>query len=99
MMIPKSQFTDISKKNCDTDYISEWKSKGLSNELIKPPDAHKSSIAPAFNYVGTKTKQNYIYSWENSKYIHFLWDKFFWFCFPLFGAVKLSRNANIDKYK
>ena len=35
------------KKISNTDNISEWKSKGLSDEVIKPPD---NSLAPTLGY-------------------------------------------------
>ena len=41
------------KKISNTNQISEWKSKRLSDEIIKPPD---NSLAPAVNYVGNKTR-------------------------------------------
>ena len=40
----------------NTDYISSWKSKGLSAESIKPPTASNNSRAPVLNYYGTKTR-------------------------------------------
>ena len=39
----------------NTDYISSWKSKGLSAESIKPSATSDNSLAPALNYCGTKT--------------------------------------------
>ena len=39
------------KKNDNTDHISEWKSKGLSDEIIKPPTSN-NSLAPKLSYVG-----------------------------------------------
>ena len=39
----------------NTDYISSWKSKGLSTESIKPPTTTDNSLTPALNYYGTKT--------------------------------------------
>ena len=39
----------------NTDYISSWKSKGLSAESIKPPTTSDNSLTPALNYYGTKT--------------------------------------------
>ena len=38
-----------------TDYISSWKSKGLSGESIKPPTTSDNSLTPALNYYVTKT--------------------------------------------
>ena len=34
----------------NTDYISSWKSKGLSSESIKPPATSDNSLIPALNY-------------------------------------------------
>ena len=40
----------------NTDYISSWKSKGLSAESIKPPTASDNSLTPALNYYCTKRR-------------------------------------------
>ena len=40
----------------NTDYISSWKSKGLSAESIKPLMTSDNSLTPAFSYYGTKTR-------------------------------------------
>ena len=40
----------------NTDYVSSWKSKGLSGESIKPPTTSDNSLTPALNYYGTKTR-------------------------------------------
>ena len=39
-----------------TDYVSSWKSKGLSAETIKPPTTSDNSLTPALSYYGTKTR-------------------------------------------
>ena len=44
------------KKISNTDHISKWKSKGLSDEVVKPPATDDNSLAPALNYVGNKTR-------------------------------------------
>ena len=38
----------------NTDYVSLWKSKGLSSESIKPPTTSDNSLTPTLNYFGTK---------------------------------------------
>ena len=38
----------------NTDYISSWKSKGLSAESIKPPTISDNSLNPALNYMVLK---------------------------------------------
>ena len=40
----------------NTDYVSPWKSKGLSVEIIKPPTTSDNSFTPAVSYYGTKTR-------------------------------------------
>ena len=40
----------------NTDYISSWKSKGLSAESIKLPTTSDNSLTPALSYYGTKTR-------------------------------------------
>ena len=39
-----------------TDYVSSWKSKGLSTENITPPTTSDNSLAPTLSYYGTKTR-------------------------------------------
>ena len=40
----------------NTDYVSSWKSKGLSAESIKAPTTSDKSLTPILNYHGTKTR-------------------------------------------
>ena len=40
----------------NTDFISSWKSKGLSAESIKPPTTSDHSLTPAVSYYGAKTR-------------------------------------------
>ena len=40
----------------NTDYVSSWKSKGLSAESIKPPPTSDNSLTPISNYYGAKTR-------------------------------------------
>ena len=44
----------------NTDYVSSWKSKGLSAEIIKPPSTSDNSLTPAVSYYGTKTRVKFI---------------------------------------
>ena len=43
----------------NTEYISSWKSKGLSNESIKPLTTSDNNLAPALSYCGTKTREKF----------------------------------------
>ena len=40
----------------NTDYVSSWKSKGLSSESIKPPNTSDNSLTRELNYDGPKTR-------------------------------------------
>ena len=42
--------------NANNDYISSWKSKGLSAESIKPPTTSDNSLTPVLNYYGNKVR-------------------------------------------
>ena len=46
------------KKISNTDHISAWKSKGLSDESIKPPSTSDNSFASLLSCIGTKTRVN-----------------------------------------
>ena len=70
----------------NTERISSWKSKGLSDENTKPPTTSDNTLAPALSYTGNKTrvkfdggclKQDKITTLDNS----------------LFGAVKLTKKC------
>ena len=40
----------------NTDYLSSWKSKGLSAETVKSPTTSDNSLTPVLSYYGTKTR-------------------------------------------
>ena len=100
----------------NADYVSSWKSKGLSSESIKPPTTSDNSLSPALNYYGPRTrvkvtgscfKQSkisnnrgkiiniYIFYelGASSSHINHPTIKNY-----LFGAITLTKNADIDKY-
>ena len=63
----------------NTDYISSWKSKGLSSESFRPTTSD-NILTPILNYYWYqnkieiywklfKTTTNFIYSWKSSKYL------------------------------
>ena len=88
----------------NTDYVSSWKSKGLSAESIKPPTTSDNSLAPELNYCGIKSKISYSHGKVVKIYIVYELgassshnnDPTLKNC--LFGAVTLTKNADIDKY-
>ena len=44
----------------NTKYISSWKSKGLSDESIKPPATSDNSISPLTDYLGDKIRLKFM---------------------------------------
>ena len=57
----------------NTDYISSWKSKGLSAESIKPPTTSDNILTPALNYYGNKVRVKFTGSClrqQNVSYTH-----------------------------
>ena len=98
------------------EYVSEWKSKGLSNESFKAISTSDSSLNPTLSYYRTKiiekftrdclkqTKITYTHGKVVNIYIVYELgasgsnnsDPTLKNC--LFGAVTLTKNADIDKY-
>ena len=104
------------KKIGDTEYISSWTSKELSNEVIKPTTI--LIIALLQHYIGNKTRVKFTGSCLKQDKITFTHGKTVdiyivyeisdstrgYDDYPvlencLFGAAKLTKNADIDKYK
>ena len=104
------------KMIANNDYISSWKSKGLSAENIKPPTTSDNSLTLVLSYYGTKTrvkfngsclkqsKISYTHGEVVNIYIVYelgassshINDPTLKTC--LFGAVTLTKNADIDNY-
>ena len=99
-----------------TDYVSSWKSKGLSNETIKLPATSDNSLTPALSYYGTKTRINVYGSCLKQPKLSYTHGTIvnIYIAYELgassshsndptlknwlFGAVTLTKNADIDKY-
>ena len=102
------------RKISNTDNISEWKSKGHSDEVIKPPD---NSLTPKLGYDGKRRylefnggclKQDKItHNHGKIESIYIFYDlkstlnynEGFTLENCFFGAFKLMKNANVHKYK
>ena len=98
----------------NTDYISSWKSKGLSAESIEPLTTSDNSLTPALNYHGTKTRVKFSLKQLKISYTHGKIVNIYivyelgassshvndpTLKSYLFGAVTLTKNADIDKYR
>ena len=52
---PMNKYFKVNTINATT-YVSSWRSKGLSDESIKPPTKSDNSLAQALNDYGNKTR-------------------------------------------
>ena len=100
----------------NTNYVSSWKSKGLSAESIKPLTTSDNSLTPILNYYVTKTGVKFTGSCLKQPNISYTHGKVLNIDIVyelgasssrnndptlkncLFGAVTLTKNADIDKY-
>ena len=98
-----------------TENISEWKSKTLSDEGIKPATSD-NSLSLLIDYLGNKIRLKFngsclkqtkmTYTYRKTLNIYLAYDRGASSSFnddptiknSLFGAVKLTKNANVDKY-
>ena len=99
----------------NTKYISEWKSKGLSHESIKPRPTSNNSLTQLIDYYsynirvrfsGSILRQPKIsYTHEKTVNIYIVYELAGFSSHSdnstlkncLFGAVKLAKNADVDK--
>ena len=99
-----------------TNYVSSWKSKGLSDENIIAPTTRDFKLNPQLSYFGTKARVDFrgsclkqdktTFNHEKIVNIHIVYesDKIYVKTSPtlvncLFGAVSLTKNTDIAKYK
>ena len=98
------------------EYVSEWKSKGLSRESFKAIYTSDNSVNPTLNYYGTKIRVKFIGDCLKQQKITYNQGKVvnIYIVYSLgasssnysgptiknclFGAVTLTKNADIDKY-
>ena len=100
----------------NTNYISSWKSKGLSAESIKPPTICDNGLTSELSYYDYKIKIKFTgdclkqskitYTHKKAVNIYIVYELIAFTSHSddptlkncLFGAVTLTKNADIDKY-
>ena len=100
----------------NTDYISSWKSKGLSSKSFRAISTSDNSLTPALNCYGTETRVKFTGTCLKQSKISYNYGKVvnIYIVYDLgassshindptlknclFGAVTLTKNADIDKY-
>ena len=102
-----------------TNYVLSWKSKGLSDETIKPLSTSDNSLTPSINcisntdkirvkFIGGCLKQSNKLTYTHKKIVN-IYTVYELGAFSssnsdptlkncLFGAVTLTKNADIEKY-
>ena len=80
------------KTIANTNYILSWESKGLSAESIKPSTTSDNSIYPKFSHYDYNIRLKFTGSCLKQPLKNPTLKIF------LFGAVALTKNADIDKY-
>ena len=98
-------------------YIWSWKSKGLSDETIRPPATSDNSLSPLIDYSGNKIRLKFNRDYLKQpklSYTHGKTVNIYIVCEvgassshpddstiknSLFGAVRLTKNADINKYQ
>ena len=117
VFLPMRKYFKLNSVFDTVEYVLLCRSKGLSNESIKPPTTTNDSLTPELNYYGTKTKikftgsclkqSSHIFTHKEVVNIYIVYelaassshtsDPTVKNC--LFGAVTLTKNADIEKYK
>ena len=56
VFLPLRKYFKLNSVVGAADYVLSWQSKGLSDEIIKPPTTTNNSLTPELNYYGTRIK-------------------------------------------
>ena len=107
VFLPKRRYFKLNSVVNVIDRVLSWQSKGISNENIKPPTTSNNSLNPELSYYGTKTRVTFTGSClkqPNYTFTHKLGASTSHSSDPtikncLFGAVTLTKNSDIEKYK
>ena len=59
----------------NNNYVSSWKSRGLSGESIKTPTTSNNGLTPELSDHGTKTRVKFTGSCLNNRKFHILMEK------------------------
>ena len=117
VFLPRRKYFKLNSVVVVIDCVLSWRSKGISNESIKPPTTSNNSLTQELNYYDTKTRAKFIRSCLKQSKISYIDGKVVNVCIAyeiaasssndsdptikdcLFGAVSLTKNADIEKYK
>ena len=115
VFLPMANYFELNSVVGVTDHVLSWQSKGISNESIKPPATSNNSLNPRLSYNDTKIQftgsclkqPRFTFTHKKVVNIYIVYeleasssnvnDPAIKNC--LFGAVTLTKNADIEKYK
>ena len=117
VFLPMRKYFKLNSVVGVIDCVLSWKSKGISNESIKPPTTSNNSLNPRLSYNDNKIKVQFTgsclnlpkFTFTHKRVVHIYIvyelgassshssDPTIKNC--LFGAVTLTKNADIEKYK
>ena len=83
----------------NSDYILEWKPKGLSDKSIKSPSAAHHFLNPSLNYLGNKTRARLHESYLKQDKITYTHGKIVNTLTLLMKQTKKTTQAVIQRYK
>ena len=84
----------------NTDYVSSWKSKGLSAESIKPPTTSDNSLTPELNYYGKKVRVKFTGSCLKQPKISYTHEKVvnIYVLYELGGSTSHNNEPTLKNY-
>ena len=71
-----------------------WKSKGLSDESIKPPSTSNKMLNPLVDYVGTKARAKLNGDWLKQEKLHLILEKIV----NVYTVNEIERSVNISSF-
>ena len=80
--------------NANNDNILSWKSKGLSDQSIKPPTTSKEFLNPLLVYVGSKIRVRFIGDCLKQERLTFNHEKIVNICI----VYEIEKSVNISGY-
>ena len=82
------------------DYVSSWKSKGLSAQSIKSPTASDNSLTPALNCYGTKTRVKFTASCLQQRKVSYTHGTIvnIYIVYELGASSSLSVSLSLSRY-
>ena len=93
-LVFQTTYRYFKRVSSNKDHILSWKSKGLSDESIKPPSTTNNILNPLLDYVDTKTRVEFKGSYLKKHKISFDHRK----RVNIYIVYEINKNFEIDTY-